>query len=94
MPGTSSLIAFGVPILGAAVALGLYAWRIAPHRVELVRLAMPLAGLPRELAGRTLLHLSDLHVGPQVDSSLLARALAEAARLEPDFVAIAGDFVT
>ena len=94
MSGTSSLLAIGAPLVGAAVALGLYAWRIAPHRVELVRLAMPLAGLPRELAGRTLLHLSDLHVGPQVDSSFLERALAGAAQLEPDFVAISGDFVT
>jgi predicted MPP superfamily phosphohydrolase len=94
MAGTSSLIAFGAPLVGAAVALGLYAWRSAPHRVELVRMPMPLAGLPPELAGRTLLHLSDLHVGPHVDSSYLERAFAEAVRLEPDFVVVTGDFVT
>jgi predicted MPP superfamily phosphohydrolase len=73
---------------------GFYAWRIEPHWVEIVRFPMPLANLPPSLEGRTLLHLSDLHVGPGVDSQYLIEAFQRAAALAPDFVALTGDFVS
>jgi uncharacterized protein len=79
--------------VAAAAAVGLYTWQIEPHWVEIVRRPMRLPGLPRSLAGTTLLQLSDLHVGP-VDSRYLERSLRRAAALEPDFVVITGDFVT
>jgi hypothetical protein len=80
----------------AAVAggTGLYTWRVEPHWVEVVRRRMPIPGLPPALAGRTLLHLSDLHVGPLVDSRYLIDSLRRAAALAPDLVAVTGDFVT
>ena len=87
-----------VALLGAGAAglvgLPAYAFGIEPHWVELVTRPMPLRGLPPALAGRTLLQVSDLHVGPRVDSDYLARALRDAARLEPDIVCVTGDFVT
>jgi predicted MPP superfamily phosphohydrolase len=75
-------------------ALGLYAWRVEPHWVEVVRRPMPLEGLPPELVGATLLQLSDLHVGPRVDSQYLIDTLRGAAALSPDFVVATGDFVS
>jgi uncharacterized protein len=81
-------------VAGIPAALGLYTWQVEPHWVELVRQRMPLAGLPDELVGKTLLQLSDIHVGPRVDSSYLIRAMREASELAPDFVAITGDFVS
>ena len=78
----------------AALALPAYAVGIEPHWVELVRRPMPIRGLPLALAGRTLLQVSDLHVGPQVDADYLAAALDTAARLAPDIVVVTGDFVT
>jgi predicted MPP superfamily phosphohydrolase len=55
---------------------------------------MPLADLPPELVGRTLLQVSDLHVGHRVSSDYLIGALREAQALEPDFVTVTGDFVS
>jgi predicted MPP superfamily phosphohydrolase len=79
---------------GTLAALGLYAWRVEPHWVEVVRRPMPLEGLPSELVGATLLQVSDLHVGPRVDSQYLIATLRGAAGLEPDFVVVTGDFVS
>ena len=78
----------------SAVAVGLYAWQIEPHWVELVRRPMSLPHLPPSLAGRTLLQISDLHVGPRVDSGYLTETLQEAGRLAPDIVVFTGDFIT
>jgi predicted MPP superfamily phosphohydrolase len=55
---------------------------------------MPLANLPQQLVGKTLLQVSDIHVGPRVSSDYLIRSLAAAQALEPDFVAFTGDFVS
>src|SRR5687767_6310449 len=87
------LIAGGTALASAA-AIGVYTWQIEPHWVELVRRPMPLRHLPPSLVGRTVLQLSDLHVGPQVDSGYLIEALQEAARLAPDLVIFTGDFIS
>jgi predicted MPP superfamily phosphohydrolase len=87
------LVAGGTALAGAA-GLGFYAWQIEPHWVEVVRRSMPLANLPPELAGRTLLQISDMHVGPRVSSDYLMNALTSAQALAPDFVAITGDLIT
>ncbi|HEX5973138.1 MAG TPA: metallophosphoesterase [Gemmatimonadaceae bacterium] len=87
-------LALGGAALASGAGLGLYTWQVEPHWVEVVRRPLPLAYLPPALEGRTLLQLSDLHVGPQVDSSYLIRALTEASALGPDFVAFTGDFVS
>lgn len=55
---------------------------------------MPLPNLPPDLSGRTLLQISDIHVGWRVSSDYLMRAFTQAAALEPDFVAFTGDFVS
>ena len=80
----------------AIVALGLPAYSVfvEPHWLEIVRRPMPLENLPHELQGKTLLHLSDLHVGPNVSSDYLMWALRQAQDLGPDFVALTGDFVS
>ena len=87
-------LALGGATLAAGAGVGLYAWQIEPHWVEIVRRHMPLANLPADLEGRTLLQMSDLHVGPRVDSDYLISTMRRAATLQPDFVAISGDFVT
>ncbi len=82
---------------GAAAAgfgLGLYSWRIEPHWVEFVRRTLPIDHLPRSLDGATLVQLSDLHVGPEVDSAYLVDVLQKTAVLDPEIVVFTGDFVT
>jgi predicted MPP superfamily phosphohydrolase len=78
----------------AMVGVGLDSWLLEPHRVEVVRHAMPLEHLPASLAGRTLLQISDIHVGPRVSSEYLIDAFSAALAFAPDFVAVTGDFVT
>lgn len=78
---------------GAAVS-GVYAWRFEPHWVEYTERAMPLAGLDPALDGKRLVQLSDLHVGPTVDNDYLRQVLRSVAGIEPDFLAITGDFMT
>jgi predicted MPP superfamily phosphohydrolase len=78
----------------AAVGLPLYTVFVEPHWMEIVRHPMPLEHLPPELAGKTLLQVSDIHVGPRVGSDYLIRSLRETHALAPDFVAITGDFVS
>lgn len=83
---------------GTAAALGLgvgaYTWRVEPHWVEVVRRDLPIRGLPAALVGRTIAQVSDLHVGPQVDSAYLAAALRTVNALHPDIVAVTGDFMS
>jgi uncharacterized protein len=78
----------------AAAATGLYAWRIEPEWYEVVERELPIAGLPPELDGKRLFQINDLHVGPQVDSSYLKSALEHVGRMEPDLIALVGDFMT
>jgi predicted MPP superfamily phosphohydrolase len=80
----------------AAVAAGVAAdtFIIEPHWFELVRRPMPLENLPASLVGRTLLQISDIHVGRSVSSDYLIRAFEFARTLAPDFVAFTGDFVS
>ncbi len=83
-------------LLGAAataLGVGTYTWRIEPHWVRIVRLDMPVRGLPAAWHGRTLAQVSDLHVcPPRVDSDYLAAALRMVSELKPDLVVITGDF--
>lgn len=80
----------------AATAAGTagYAWRFEPHWVQVVRRDMPLAGLPSVLTGRTVAQVSDLHVGPVVDSDHLIAALRYLHALQPDLIVLTGDFMT
>jgi predicted MPP superfamily phosphohydrolase len=87
-------LSLGGAAVASAAGIGLYAWQIEPHWVELVRRPMPLEHLPPSLEGCTLLHVSDIHVGPEVSSAYLIETLRRARDLAPDFVAFSGDFVT
>lgn len=86
--GTAGLAAL------AAAGTGVYAWRVEPHWIEVVRRDLPLADLPGELEGQTLVQLSDLHVGPVVDDGHLEAAFGLVNALEPAFVCLTGDYMT
>jgi uncharacterized protein len=87
-------IALGASACALTAGTGLYAWQIEPFWPEIVRRPMPLPDLPPELAGKTLLQISDIHVGPRVSADFLMRSFRTAAELAPDFVALTGDFVS
>lgn len=76
------------------VATGAWAFLGGPHHVELVRVPMPIRDLSESLVGKTIVQISDLHVGPVVDSNYIRDCLEIVSSLEPDIVSITGDFVT
>lgn len=81
----------------AAGAAGLctagYAFALEPHWLEVVERDLPLAGLPDSLAGKTIVQLSDLHIG-RTWSRFLDYAIDQANQLQPDVVVITGDFMS
>ena len=81
-------------ICGGAAAVVGYTFWIEPFWVDVVRRPLPIAKLPQRLVGRTLVQLSDLHVGPQVSDKFLRRCFRLTKSLEPDYVVITGDYLT
>jgi predicted MPP superfamily phosphohydrolase len=84
--------------LGAAGAtlagLGGYTHWLEPFWLDVTHRDLPIARLPQSLDGRTLLHLSDLHIGSTVEDAYLERVWRTARQLTPDIVAYTGDWVT
>jgi predicted MPP superfamily phosphohydrolase len=84
----------GLSLFAGSAGAVYYACRVEPHWVEFVRRDLPIAGLPGALEGKTLVQLSDLHVGPQVSDDFLVRNFELVAALEPDIVVVTGDYMT
>lgn len=80
-----------VPPLAALVSLlgFLNARRTAP----VVRVDVPIAGLPEALHGFTIAQISDIHVGPTIRRGYLQAIVDRVNALQADAVAITGDLV-
>ncbi|GGH28646.1 phosphoesterase [Sphingobacterium alkalisoli] len=81
-------------VLGSSVLVGGYTWQVEPLWVEWTKVNMSIRNLPKRLEGKTLIQLSDIHIGPRVDKSYVIRTLQEASAIEPDFVVYTGDFIS
>ena len=75
------------------ILAGIYTWKIEPFWLEFVHKQMPIKNLPKRLEGKTLMQISDLHVGDRFDYQFLIDSFKEAQKMEPDFVVYTGDFV-
>lgn len=81
----------GVPLLALLVtALGFLNARRTP---AIVRVDVPIKGLPAALHGFTVAQLSDIHVGPTIKRAYLQRIVTQVNKLRADVVAITGDLV-
>ena len=85
--------------MAAAAAAGIatlvgYAHWVEPFWLDVTTRVLPIARLPQSLDGKTLLHVSDLHIGPLVDDGYLVRVWRTGRALQPDLVAYTGDWVT
>jgi predicted MPP superfamily phosphohydrolase len=89
-----ALLKAGGAMAVATAATGFYSWQIEPHWVEVTHRPLPVRGLPAELAGKTLIHLSDIHVGPRVDDDYVLHCFDLVRTLEPDLVVMTGDFIS
>jgi len=81
-------------LTGLSVLSGLYAWQIVPFWLEFVRLKMPVKNLPNHLVGKTLMQISDIHVGKRFDYNFIIDSFNKAKKFNPDFVVYTGDYVT
>ena len=80
--------------IGVGVLSGLYAWQIEPFWLEFVKVKMPTKNLPENLKGKTVMQISDIHVGKRFDWNYIIDSFKEAQKLNPDFVVYTGDFVS
>ena len=78
------MLAFGVTVVGFLNA------RRTP---AVVRVDVPIKGLPNALQGFTLAQISDIHVGPTIKHAYLQRIVRKVNTLGADVVAITGDLV-
>jgi predicted MPP superfamily phosphohydrolase len=83
--------AFAVPLLALAVtAIGfINARRLA----RVVKVDVPIVGLPHELAGYAIAQISDIHVGPTIKRAYLNAIVNKVNSLKPDAIAVTGDLV-
>lgn len=70
-----------------------YSWQIEPFWVEFVERKLPVKNLPKDLEGKILMQISDLHVGNRFDWNFLIESFQKAQQFNPDFVVYTGDFV-
>jgi uncharacterized protein len=84
-----------LPVLGAAAAAATaWGWFEAGW-VRLRELRCPVHGLPRELEGVRVAHLSDFHLGvPSRGSVAVERAVEWVEERAPDLVLVTGDLLT
>ena len=87
-------IKFLLGLVGLGLTAGLYSWQVEPFWLEFVKKKMPIKNLPKELAGKTLIQISDMHIGNRFDWKFIVESFAKASNLNPDFVVYTGDFVT
>jgi hypothetical protein len=80
--------------VGVGFLTGLYTWQIEPFWLEFVKRKMPIANLPEKLVGKTLMQISDIHVGNRFDYNYIIDAFKKAQKFNPDFVVYTGDYVS
>jgi len=71
-----------------------YAALIEPRWPVVERVNVPLPGLPTDLDGFTIVHLSDLHRGPVMTQENITQAVDLALRQEADLIVLTGDYVS
>ena len=65
-----------------------------PYQLAVERHDIRLARLPRELDGLKVVHLSDIHHSPFTGRGQVERAVEVANSLQPDLVALTGDYIS
>src|SRR5436305_5028423 len=65
-----------------------------PYQLAVERHAVGLKRLPREMDGLKIVHLSDIHHGPFTAREQVERAVEVANSLQPDIIALTGDYIS
>lgn len=82
-----------IAVLALASLFTLVGYVNARRVARIVRVDIPLTNLPDELAGFTIVQLSDIHVGPTIKRAYVQAIVDRVNQLDADLVAITGDVV-
>lgn len=96
-PDSVSAAAVALPsallvVAASLVATAVGAWN-ARRTAAVVRVDVPIAGLPPDLHGFTIAQISDIHVGPTIRASYVRAIVDRVNGLQVDMVAVTGDLV-
>lgn len=80
--------------VGIGLITGMYSWQIEPFWLEFVKVKMPIQNLPKALIDKTVMQISDIHVGNKFNYQYVIDSFEEAKLLQPNFVVYTGDFVS
>ncbi|CAM1355273.1 metallophosphoesterase [Tenacibaculum halocynthiae] len=80
--------------IGLGLLTGLYTLQIEPFWLEFVKKKMPIKNLPSALEGKTLMQISDVHIGNRFDYQYIIDSFKKAQKYNPDFVVYTGDYVS
>jgi uncharacterized protein len=89
--GFREVSAIAVP--GLALLLTLVGVFNARRLAKVVRVDIPIAGLPAALSGFVIVQISDIHVGSTIKRGYLSAIVGAVNALKPDLVAVTGDLV-
>ncbi|RYF43099.1 MAG: metallophosphoesterase [Comamonadaceae bacterium] len=96
-PGQLPLAAIRTVSAATTLAAGLLVTALgflnARRTAAVVRVDVPITGLPAALQGFTIAQLSDIHVGPTIKKAYLQRIVDKVNALHADAIAITGDLV-
>lgn len=87
LQGTGAVVAAGALVIGADAAI------FEPNDPKVVNIEVSLRRLPRTFDGFTIAQISDFHYG-EMCAIPIRRAVEIIKKLQPDMVALTGDFVT
>lgn len=80
-------------ILFAAVLIFVYGYWNAKRGPRIVTVSIPVEGLPEELQGFSIIQLSDLHLGPCVDSKFVENVVKLTLSIDANIIVMTGDMV-
>ncbi|MNK27006.1 putative metallophosphoesterase [compost metagenome] len=93
LPWTAWRRASAWAVAGLALAGTLAGLYNARRRARVVNVDVPIAGLPQDLDGFTIVQISDIHVGPTIKKRYV-QAIVDAVNEQlPDMIAVTGDVV-
>jgi hypothetical protein len=87
------LIAAKTVFVGGAVVAGGYPLFVETRRLSVTRRLFSVRGLPDPLDGLRVVQLTDIHLGPWTSVADVRRMVAAANALDPDLIALTGDYV-
>lgn len=81
-------------VAGLGTETATYAWQVEPFCIEFVEMEMPIKNLPTDLIRKTLIQISDMHIGKRFSYSYITETFDKVKELKPAYVVHTGNFVT